>query len=68
MPISPSTGYKDVAGIALDGSGNLWATGSVGTPVGNFSSLNIFEFIGVSAPVVTPIAAGVQNKTLGSRP
>ena len=68
MPISPSTGYKGVAGIALDGSGNLWATGSIGTPVGNFSSLNIFEFIGVSAPVVTPIAAGVKNKMLGSRP
>jgi hypothetical protein len=70
-PISSSTGYKGPGapkGIALDGSGNLWATGSIGTVVGNFTSLNIFEFIGASAPVVTPIASGVKNSTLGTRP
>jgi len=71
-PISPSTGYRAPgavpAAIALDGSGNLWATGSNFTPVGNFDSLNILEFIGASAPVVTPIASGVKNNTIGSRP
>lgn len=71
-PISPSTGYKAPgaapAGIALDGSGNLWATGTNFTTMGNFFSLNVLEFIGVSAPVVTPISAGLKNNTFGSRP
>ena len=71
-PISPSTGYKapgaTPASIALDGSGNLWATGTNFVTVGNFFSLNVLEFIGASAPVVTPISAGVKNNTLGSRP
>ena len=71
-PISPSTGYKAPgavpASIALDGSGNLWATGTNGTKVGNFVSLNVIELLGASAPVVTPISAGVKNNTLGSRP
>lgn len=71
-PISPSTGYKApgvlIIGIAPDGSGNLWATGATSTPVGNCDTFNVLEFIGASAPVVTPIATGVKNNTLGSRP
>jgi hypothetical protein len=46
------------AGIAVDGSGGLWVlnTGSV------------TEFVGLAAPVVTPFALGVANKTLGKKP
>jgi len=36
--------------------------------VGNDYGLNVFEFIGAAAPVVTPMATGVKNNTLGSRP
>jgi hypothetical protein len=71
-PISPSTGYRGSVGvpdnIALDGSGNLWVAGASENVNTGASSYSLFEFIGVSAPVVTPIAAGVKNKTLGSRP
>jgi hypothetical protein len=66
-PISPPTGYKTPIlpdSIAPDGSGNLWVRGAAGV---NFTD-TLVEMIGVSAPVVTPIAAGVKNNTLGSRP
>jgi ligand-binding sensor domain-containing protein len=70
-PISPPTGYQapglSVIGIAPDGSGNLWAKGTNFTQLG-FYTFNVIEFIGASAPVVTPIATGVKNNTLGSRP
>lgn len=46
------------AGIAVDGSGDVWVL--------NGSSLT--ELIGVAAPVVTPLAAGILNKTLAKRP
>jgi len=71
-PISPPTGYKAPGGfvvaIAPDSSGNLWATGTNFTQLGYYYTFNVFEFIGASAPVVTPIATGVKNNTLGSRP
>jgi hypothetical protein len=46
--------------IALDGSGNVWVT----QPVAN----TVMEMIGAGTPVVTPLAVGVQNNTLGTRP
>jgi streptogramin lyase len=46
--------------IAIDGSGNVW--------VANFTGNTLTEFVGLAAPVVTPIAAGVANSTLGTRP
>jgi hypothetical protein len=71
-PISPSTGYWRPVGvpvnIALDGSGNVWVAGASENVNTGATSYNLFEFIGVSAPVVTPIAVGVENKVLGSRP
>jgi hypothetical protein len=71
-PISPSSGYRARGavpfGLALDGAGNLWATGTNFKTVGNFNSLNILEFIGASAPVVTPFAAGVKSNTVATRP
>jgi streptogramin lyase len=45
--------------VAVDGSGNVWvATGTSG----------VTEFVGLGSPVVTPLAAGVKNNTLGTRP
>jgi streptogramin lyase len=57
------TGSKDITGpftVALDGSGDLWTI--------SFTSFNAIEFIGLPTPVVTPLARGVKNNTLGSRP
>jgi hypothetical protein len=63
--ISPSTGYigslsGQIFSIGIDGSGNLWAT--------NGAAANILEYVGAATPVVTPLAAGVANNTLGTRP
>ncbi len=49
--------------IALDGSGDVWLTG--GAPAGG---PGIAELIGGGTPVVTPLAVGVKNNTLGTRP
>jgi hypothetical protein len=61
VPISPSTGYSVgphfLNAIAVDGSGSVWVTTDTAVAV----------FIGAATPVVTPIATGVKNNTLGSR-
>ena len=64
-PLSPPTGFQGglVNGpqaIAVDGSGNVW--------IANSDDISVTEFVGASVPVVTPIAAGVKNNTLGARP
>ncbi|MGF7179146.1 chitobiase/beta-hexosaminidase C-terminal domain-containing protein [Tunturiibacter psychrotolerans] len=67
VPISPSNGYTIPIvpnSIAPDGSGNLWVRGGEGANLTD----TLVEMIGASAPVVTPIAIGVKNNTLGSRP
>ncbi len=43
----------------MDGSGNVWVTSGLGS---------IYELIGAGVPVVTPLAAGVKNNMLGTRP
>jgi hypothetical protein len=43
---------------AVDGSGNVWLG----------CNHYVIEFIGVGVPVVTPLAAGVKNNMLGTRP
>ena len=58
--LSPSTGFTSTGasapyGIAVDGSGNVWAT--------NSGSNTVNEFIGAATPVVTPIVA---NLAVGS--
>ena len=66
-PVSPSTGYVAGAGysksgsIAIDGSGDVWI--ACGTYYGG-----LIELIGAATPVVTPIAVGTKNNTLGARP
>ena len=62
-PISPSTTGYNVGphflnSIAVDGSGNVWVPTDTAVAV----------FIGAATPVVTPIATGVKNDTLGTRP
>jgi sugar lactone lactonase YvrE len=59
---SPSATAIPVApdGIAIDGSGNVWYSTQ--------SSSAMYELIGAGVPVVTPIAYGVANSSLGTRP
>jgi streptogramin lyase len=46
--------------IAVDGSGNVWYS--------TFNDATIHELVGAAAPVVTPLAYGVKNSLLGTRP
>jgi hypothetical protein len=60
-----SVGFSDsslngIESVAVDGSGNVWAANNTGN--------SVTEFVGLAAPVVTPIATGVANNTLGTRP
>jgi PKD repeat protein len=75
--ISPTQGFTGTSlyspsGIAIDGSGNVWVTNEF--PITG-TSLVISEFIGVAAPVITPIVAGLPStptangsSRLGTRP
>jgi hypothetical protein len=63
--LSPALGYVSSTlatplSIAIDGSGNIWLRNS-----GNSS---VTAFVGAGVPVVTPLALGVKNGTLGSKP
>jgi hypothetical protein len=49
--------------IAIDASGNVWIGNLGGTGNGN-----VTELVGAASPVVTPLAVGVQNNTLGVQP
>jgi hypothetical protein len=67
--ISPSTSYRasqldapqltNPKNVAIDGSGDVWVT---------TSAKKLFEYIGAAAPVVTPLAVGVKNNTIATRP
>jgi hypothetical protein len=61
------------ANIVVDGSGDVWVSSARLIPstqrgVPATYTYTITEMIGVAAPVVTPIAAGVQRNMLGARP
>jgi PKD repeat protein len=65
VAISPTNGFignnlNDLEDIAVDGSGNVWITNL------GYNTLN--EVIGAATPVVTPLAVGVKNNMLGTRP
>jgi hypothetical protein len=76
--LSGSNGYG--GGIArypqylvIDGSGDVWVSSATFTPSGvrgvpGVYTFKITELVGVAAPVVTPIAAGVKLNMLGARP
>ncbi|HSY35532.1 MAG TPA: hypothetical protein VK814_07260 [Acidobacteriaceae bacterium] len=76
--LSGATGYTaglstGLATIVIDGSGDLWGSSATYTPptkrgVAGVFTWEIVEIIGVAAPVVTPIAAGVKLNMLGARP
>jgi streptogramin lyase len=55
-------GLINPANLALDGSGDIWVIGNSG------GDGLLFELIGAAAPVVMPLATGVRNNTLGTRP
>jgi hypothetical protein len=46
--------------LAIDGSGDVWVT--------NNGNSSVTEFIGAGVPVITPLAVGVENNKLGTRP
>jgi hypothetical protein len=76
--LSGSNGYG--GGIAsypqylvIDGSGDVWVSSATYIPSGvrgvpGVYTFKITELVGVAAPVVTPIAAGVKLNMLGARP
>lgn len=78
LPLSGPNGYlsgvaRSPGYIVLDGSGDLWFASATLTPspvrgVPSTYTWMITELVGVAAPVVTPIAAGVQHNMLGTRP
>lgn len=56
MPASPSTGYGSLntpVGVAVDASGSVWTT--------NSGDNTVSKFIGLAAPVTTPLVAGITN-------
>ena len=64
--------FSSAYALALDGSGDVWVANSGSPPsyVGGVS-----EFVGLAAPVITPIAAGLPvtptadgSSNLGTRP
>jgi hypothetical protein len=76
--LSGATGYfSGVAttqgNIVIDGSGDIWDATETFAPSGKRGvpgvyTYQIVETIGIAAPVVTPLAAGVQLNMLGARP
>ena len=68
---SPGTGfahaYNEPGSIAIDTSGNVWIA-NAGVVATATTPGSITEILGAAVPVVTPIALGVKNNTLGSLP
>jgi hypothetical protein len=52
--------YNNPRGIAVDGSGNVW--------VANTGAAYVTMTVGAAAPTVTPLALGIKNGTLASKP
>jgi streptogramin lyase len=74
--LSGSTGFtaldnNSVKSIAVDASGNVWTNYvacSYSFLYGTSCSASYQEVVGAGTPVVTPLALGVKNSTLGTRP
>jgi hypothetical protein len=75
-PVASGGSYRRIlqggTGIAIDRSGNVWIANNVATVSGGSSQPvtggAVTELVGSAVPVVTPLALGVKNGTLGSRP
>jgi hypothetical protein len=74
--LSGSTGFtsldaQSVKSIAVDASGDVWTNYvacSYSYSYGTDCIASYQEVVGAGAPVVTPLALGVKNNTLGTRP
>jgi hypothetical protein len=64
-PALAGNGYG--TGLGVDGSGNLWVSGLAQGGNSVFGS-QLTEFIGIAAPVQTPLATALTNKALGAKP
>ena len=63
--VTTGTGYVSDSltspqSVAVDGSGSVWLR--------NSGSTNVTAFVGVGAPVATPLALAIKNGTLGAGP
>jgi len=69
-PLSPSVGfahsYATPNSLAVDLSGNVWVANSTVATASVPGTITCI--LGAASPVVTPIAAGVKNNTLGQLP
>ena len=65
VPITDASGTVLPLSIVVDGSGNVWYTMAESSGTGNYG---LRELVGIATPVATPIAYGVANNLLGSRP
>lgn len=62
---------SNVIDFAIDGAGRVWSGAGAIDGSGNVwwaSDTAVSELVGAATPVVTPLATGVKNNTLGSRP
>jgi len=81
-PVSPSDGGYSAASpeegdvlnnhylaapIKIDGSGNIWAINSATQNVNGTGNV-LVEFVGLAAPVVTPLSLALTNAQMASRP
>ena len=72
--LSGSTGFtasNNVKSILVDAAGNVWTNYvacSYNFLYGTSCSVSYQEVVGAGTPVVTPLALGVKNNTLGTRP
>ena len=60
-----TTHRENPASIAIDSSGNIWATD---TTIGSYEIGFIIEYVGLATPTSTPISAAIATHTLGARP
>ena len=59
--------YNAPGSIAIDASGNVWVANAGGVATATVPG-TVTEILGAAVPVVTPIALGVKNGTLGTLP
>jgi hypothetical protein len=65
VPITDAAGGNEPISMAIDGSGDVWYTI---TDSGATGASGLRELIGAAIPVATPLAYGVANSKLGTRP
>jgi hypothetical protein len=69
LNIINDTAGLGTGGIAIDGSGNLWfLNGAVDDNGGAFPANALVEFVGLAAPVQTPIAQATATGAIGVKP